>query len=74
MAEPTEPGSVILLRIAYPESAVTYSYALLEVGGQWYITGAESKKSRTWAELIAWLKSKNAEVIEIRRATEWENL
>lgn len=73
MAEPA-PGSVVLLRIRYPESAVLYSYALLNVGDQWYITGAESKKSRTWMELIAWLQSKNADVVSIQRAATWENL
>lgn len=73
MAEP-EADSVVHLRIAYPDGPKTYSYALLRVGDEWYITGAESKKSRTWAELIAWLKSKDATVVSIRRATDWENL
>jgi hypothetical protein len=67
-------GDVVLLRVAYEESATTYSYALLNVGDQWYITGAESKKSRTWTELVQWLKDKNATVVSLRRAATWEEL
>ena len=74
MGEPEADGNVIRFKIAFPDGPKTYSYAAMKIAGQWYITGAESKKSRTWVELIDWFKGKNATVITIERATEWENL
>lgn len=68
-----EPGSVIRLRVAF-EGPKTYTYAVLGLEGLWYVTGAEGGAARTWSTLIAWLKSKGANVVSIERATEWETL
>jgi hypothetical protein len=72
VSEP-EPGSYIQLGVAYPGSPKTYSYAAVEAAGKWYITGPENS-ARTWAGLVSWLKSKNAEITMLRQATSWENI
>lgn len=72
-AEPTEDDAVIHFKVAFPDSPKTYSYAGVKVFGKWYITGTNGI-GYTWTEFIAWLKSKNAEVVSIRHAIDWENL
>lgn len=71
MAEPEE--GVILLKVAYPGSPKTYTYAAVNVDGPWYLTGGEGRRDN-WNSLVMWLKSKNAEVTSISRATSWEDI
>lgn len=74
MAEPLADDNVVHLRIAFPGSPKTYSYAAVKVMGLWYLTGTDGGTGKKWKDLIEELKRKNATVVSIRRATEWENL
>lgn len=73
LSEPVAPGSVIQLQIFFSGNPKTYNYAAIEVNGLWYLTGTDGT-GRTWAELVVWMKSKNANVASIQLATEWEKL
>jgi hypothetical protein len=72
MAEP-EPGEVIKMAVAYPENPLTYVYAAICFEGMWYLSGVQSTARRSWDDLISFLKSKNAEVVSLQRATSWED-
>ena len=74
MAEPLADDNVIHLRISFPDGPKTYSYAGLKVGGLWYLTGRDGGTGKPWSDLIDELVRKDATVVSIRRATEWENL
>lgn len=67
-------GSVLEIRISFSGNPKTYNYIALEAVGGWYLTNMISNPAMTWDELINWFKSKDATVVSIRRATEWETL
>lgn len=67
-------GSVLEIKVAFPGSPKTYSYVAVEAAGGWYLTNMRSDPAMTWEGLIEWFKSKDANVVSIRRATEWETL
>lgn len=71
MADPL-PG-VVFLRVEFYGSPIIYTYAAVEVGGSWYLTGEETE-GRTWGRLVDWLKTKQATVISLKRATSWEDI
>ncbi len=73
VAEPPH-GSVVKLRVTYPNSPRTYTYAAVGINGRWYLTGWTSGEAPTWAQLIDWLKTKKADVLDVGLATEWESL
>lgn len=75
MAEPvTEAREVILMQVVYPDSPRTYTYAALGLNGGWWLTGRDGATEHTWDSMVAWLKTKNAEVTYMSRATSWEDI
>lgn len=70
---PPPNGSVLEIKVAF-DSPKTYSYVAIEAAGGWYLTNMHSDPAMTWVGLIDWFKSKDANVVSIRRATEWETL
>lgn len=73
LAEPDD-GDIIRLEVAYPEQPKTHVYAAIGFDGMWYLSGVTNTARRTWDQLITFLKSKNIEVISLRKATSWEDL
>lgn len=73
LAEPDE-GEVIRLRVSYPSSPRTYTYAAVGFGGFWYLSGIDNVSKKTWADLISWFKSRGVEVLSLHRADHWEDL
>lgn len=73
LAEP-DRGEVVRLAVSYPSSPRTYTYAVIGAAGVWYLTGVDGGTGRSWDSLISWLKNKNAEVIYLQRATDWEDV
>lgn len=67
-------GSVLEIKIAFPDSPKIYSYVAVEAAGGWYLTNMRSDPAMTWDGLVDWFKSKDANVVSVRRATEWETL
>lgn len=74
MSEPTDDGSVIRIKVAFPESPKTHTYAAIGFDGTWYLSGAPESTRKTWDELINWFKSRNIEVLSIALATSWEEV
>lgn len=74
MAEPLPSDEVIRFKVAYPDSPRTYTYAAVKVVGLWYLTGIDGGTGQSWDSLIAWLKSKQADVISLHRAESWEDI
>ena len=68
------PGSVLEIKVSYPESPKTYTYVALEAGGGWYLTNVAFNPALTWEKVVAWFKYKDAEVVSVRQATQWETL
>ncbi len=73
VAEPPH-GSIVKLRVAYPDSPRTYTYAAVYISGHIYLTGWGEADVITWRGLIDWLKAKQADVLDVSVATEWESL
>jgi dethiobiotin synthetase len=67
-------GSVLEIKVAFPGSPKTYTYVAVEAVGGWYLTNMRSDPAMNWEGLIDWFKSKDAEVVSVRRATEWVTL
>lgn len=72
MAEPEE-GTVLRIKVAFPESPKTYTYAAIGFEGFWYLSGTEEKFRKTWDDTITWFKARNIEVISVQQATSWED-
>ena len=66
-------GSVLEIKVAFPDSPKVYSYVAVEAAGGWYLTNMKGG-GMSWEELIDWFKHKDTNVVSIRRAIEWENL
>lgn len=73
LAEP-EDGSIVRIKVAYPGSPKTYTYAAVGFDGMWYLSGVDNTARRTWDNLISWFKNKDIAVIELQQATSWEDL
>jgi len=67
-------ASVLEIKVAFEGSPKTYTYVALEAVGGWYLTNMSSNPAMSWEGLIDWFKAKDADVVSIRRATEWETL
>lgn len=75
MAEPPdEKGQVVRFTVAFPDSPRTYTYAAVQLGGAWWLTGRDGGIEHSWDSLIAWLKMKDAEITSLSRATSWEDI
>lgn len=73
MAEPEE-GSLLQMKLSYPETPKSYVYAVIGFDGYWYLSGISSVKQRTWNGLIDSFKKKGIEVIYIKKATSLEDI
>lgn len=73
LAEPPH-GSVVKIRVAYPDSPRTYTYSAVNINGQWYVTGWSEPDAPTWVQLLSWFKAKNADLLSFDLATGWEPL
>jgi hypothetical protein len=67
-------GSVLEIKVAFAGSPKTYTYVAVEAVGGWYLTNMRSDPAMDWDGLIDWFKSKDANLVSVRRATQWENL
>lgn len=67
-------ASVLEIKVAFDGSPKTYTYVAVEAVGGWYLTNLVAKPAMTWTGLIDWFKSKDANVVSVRRATQWETL
>lgn len=72
MSEPPD-GSVIELKLAYPGSPITYTYAGIRIRDKWYLTGQDGLP-QTWDNLLRWINFKKATIVGLSVATAWEQL
>lgn len=66
-------GSVLEIKVAFDGSPKTYSYVAVEAASGWYLTN-QATRFLSWDHLIDWFKSKDATVVSVRRATQWETM
>lgn len=66
-------GSILEIKVSFDGSPKTYSYVAVEAAGGWYLTNIVLE-IRSWEDLIDWFKNKGANVVSLRRTTEWETL
>lgn len=63
-------GTVLAFSKQLDESGVRYSYAAIQAGGRWYLTGRTSPQAMTWDEFVKWLVAgymvKVTELAELR--------
>lgn len=50
-------GSVIRFELAYSPGGRVYTFAAINIGSHWYLTGSHTE-AMTWDELWAWLRKK----------------
>lgn len=73
-AEPEDDGSIVQIKVAYPESPKTYIYAAIRFDGWWYLSGVANTARRTWDDMITFFKNRNIEVLSIKLVTAMEDL
>ena len=66
-------ANVVWFKVKFPGSR-NYTYAAVQAGGRWYLTGGQGGTGRTWEQLLDYFEDRNAEIGDIWQAASWDEV
>lgn len=68
-------GTVLIMGVRYDGAPRVFTYAMLKVGGLWYVTGSgRVPVAAGWAAVERWLGKDGRAIVWVKVATGWEDL